>query len=113
MRDRSLETLDLIKIVLMASVVLSHSVAFYGGGWFAPCILINDNEYLGIFSKWLGTFCVEGFTLVSGYIYCYIRNDKGGYQQFWPFARKKSKKTVDSISCSVIVMVYTNWKSLF
>lgn len=32
MRDRSLETLDLIKIVLMASVVLSHSVAFYGGG---------------------------------------------------------------------------------
>lgn len=56
MRDRSLETLDLIKIVLMASVVLSHSVAFYGGGWFAPCILINDNEYLGIFSKWLGTF---------------------------------------------------------
>lgn len=72
MRDRSLETLDLIKIVLMASVVLSHSVAFYGGGWFAPCILINDNEYLGIFSKWLGTFCVEGFTLVSGYIYIVI-----------------------------------------
>lgn len=56
MRDRSLETLDLIKIVLMASVVLCHSVAFYGGGWFAPCILINDNEYLGVFSKWLGTF---------------------------------------------------------
>ena len=92
MRDRSLETLDLIKIVLMASVVLCHSMAFYGGGWFAPCILINDNEYLGIFSKWLGTFHVEGFTLVSGYIYCYIRNDKGGYRQFWPFARKKAKR---------------------
>lgn len=51
MRDRSLETLDLIKIVLMASVVLCHSVAFYGGGRFAPCILINDNEYLGIFQN--------------------------------------------------------------
>lgn len=72
MRDRSLGTLDLIKIVLMASVVLCHSVAFYGGGWFAPCILVNGNEYLGIFSKWLGTFHVEGFTLVSGYIYIVI-----------------------------------------
>ena len=27
--------------------------------------------------------------------------------------KKKSKKTADSISCSVIVMVYTNWEPLF
>ena len=76
----------------MLLVVLCHSAAFYGGNWFRVCTVSEVNEVLAILSSWLGTFHVEGFTLISGYIYYYIKYEKGGYQDFRKYVRNKSKR---------------------
>lgn len=80
------------KTVLMLSVVLCHSAAFYGGNWFSVCSLSQPNEVLGLLSSWLGTFHVEGFTLISGYIYYHIKFEKDGYRDFGKYIGNKFQR---------------------
>lgn len=80
------------KTVLMLFVVLCHSVAFYAGNWFTVCPAFETNRVLGTLATWLGTFHVQGFTLISGYIYYYIKNEKKGYQDFRMYISNKFKR---------------------
>lgn len=89
---RNLSYCNFAKTVLMLLVVLCHSAAFYGGNWFRVCTVSETNEVLAILSSWLGTFHVEGFTLISGYIYYYIKYEKGGYQDFRMYIKNKFKR---------------------
>lgn len=89
---RNLSYCNFAKTVLMLLVVLCHSAAFYGGNWFRVCTVSETNEVLAILSSWLGTFHVEGFTLISGYIYYYIKYEKEGYQDFRKYIKNKFKR---------------------
>lgn len=89
---RNLGYCNFAKTVLMLLVVLCHSAAFYGGNWFRVCTASETNEVLAILSSWLGTFHVEGFTLISGYIYYYIKYEKEGYQDFRKYIKNKFKR---------------------
>lgn len=80
------------KTVLMLFVVLCHSAAFYAGNWFTVCPASATNTLLGTLATWLGTFHVQGFTLISGYIYYYIKNEKKGYQDFRMYISNKFKR---------------------
>lgn len=80
------------KTVLMLFVVLCHSAAFYAGNWFTVCLAFETNRVLGTLATWLGTFHVQGFTLISGYIYYYIKNEKKGYQDFRMYISNKFKR---------------------
>ena len=80
------------KTVLMLFVVLCHSAAFYAGNWFTVCPASATNTLLGTLATWLGTFHVQGFTLISGYIYYYIKNEKKGYQDFSKYITNKFKR---------------------
>lgn len=80
------------KTMLMLSVVLCHSAAFYGGNWFNACTVSETNRVLTLLSSWLGTFHVEGFTLISGYIYYYIKYEKKGYQDICKYIKNKYKR---------------------
>lgn len=80
------------KTVLMLFVVLCHSAAFYGGNWFSACPTSEINTFLALLSSWLGTFHVEGFTLISGYIYYHIKYEKKGYPDFREYIRNKSNR---------------------
>ena len=76
----------------MLFVVLCHSAAFYAGNWFTVCPASATNTLLGTLATWLGTFHVQGFTLISGYIYYYIKNEKKGYQDFSKYITNKFKR---------------------
>lgn len=89
-KDRTLENLDFIKSVLMVSVVLCHSAMFWGGGWFTTGVSPAVNDYVRGLSKWIQSFSVECFTLVSGYIFYYIRYEIFGYDNFLNFIKKKA-----------------------
>lgn len=89
---RNLSYCNFAKTVLMLLVVLCHSAAFYGGNWFRACTVSETNEVLAILSSRLGTFHVEGFTLISGYIYYYIKYEKEGYQDFRKYIKNKFKR---------------------
>lgn len=80
------------KTVLMLFVVLCHSAAFYAGNWFTVCPASETNRVLGTLATWLGTFHVQGFTLISGYIYFYIKNEKKCYLDFRMYISNKFKR---------------------
>lgn len=78
----------------MLAVVLCHSCAFWGGGWFlafTPSVIVPS---LGWFSSWLGTFHVSGFVLVSGYLYYYLRYEAGKYKDSRKFFLNKFKRLI-------------------
>ena len=74
----------------MLAVVLCHSLAYFGGDWFTVCPVKDENYLLGQIASWLGTFCVSGFTLVSGYIYYFLRYEKEKYLKGAEFIKTKS-----------------------
>ena len=93
-RDIDLASCNYIKCILMLAVVLCHSCAFWGGGWFSavtPSVIVPP---LGWLSSWLGTFHVSGFVLVSGYLYYYLRYEAGKYRDIKIFFLNKFKRLI-------------------
>ena len=75
--SRLADELDFIKFVLMIIIVLYHSMIFFTGNWFNQSPVVPSNFY-SIFSKWLNTFHIYAFTIISGYIFAYIKYERGG-----------------------------------
>ena len=88
--DRSLKNCNAIKAVLMLCVVLYHSVLILAGGGWGPIEPANTFAFFKYLSKWLGTFHIYGFTMVSGYIYYFMRIEKGCYDHYGSFLKKKA-----------------------
>ena len=89
----------------MLLVVLDHSAAFWTGNWFTkdPVFLAKG---LVILSRYLNTVHIREFALVSGYIFYYIKYEKGGYQKFTSFIANKAKRLL-------IPYVFAQWVCLF
>ncbi len=45
-----------------------------------------------VIAQWLNTFPVYAFTLISGYLFCYIKYEKKGYSRYVPFLIQKAKR---------------------
>lgn len=60
--------LRFVKTILMLLVILGHSVKFWEGNWFTknPQLV---SESLAWLSRWIASFHIYAFTLVSGYIF--------------------------------------------
>jgi fucose 4-O-acetylase-like acetyltransferase len=89
--DTELKNVGFVKTFLMITVVAYHSILFWNGNWFyeEP---VYAAPLLSVLSKWLNSFHVSGFTLVSGYIFSYIFYEKKGYSNFKSFVGKKCKR---------------------
>lgn len=92
-RQTELDNCYFVKTVLMILVILYHSSVFWTGTWFTTNPALSSN-ILMYFSIWLSSFHIYGFTLISGYIFYFIKYEKGGYQDFRFFARKKAKRLI-------------------
>lgn len=90
-KQNELSNCNFVKTVLMLLVILYHSILFWGGDWFTedPAIV---SPLLAGFAKYLNSFHIYAFTLVSGYIFYYIKYEKGQYQQFSAFIKTKAKR---------------------
>lgn len=89
--QKELENCTYVKTILMILVVLYHSTLFWNGTWFTANPLC-EAKVLGLFARWLNTFHIYGFTLVSGYLFYYLKFEKGKYQQFGAFLKSKAKR---------------------
>lgn len=87
----SINNLSFIRTVLMLLVVLDHSMSFWTGEWFTknPVFLAPP---LGLVSSYLGSFHIYGFTLVSGYLFYYLKYEQGKYAHYIPFLKQKAKR---------------------
>ena len=93
-RQTEVDNCSFVKCCLMFLVVLYHSVLFYtGSGWFVgkPLYPIDLFKW---FVDWSHTFRMYAFTLVAGYLYFYLRYEKGKYQQLKGFLINKIKRLI-------------------
>ena len=69
-----------LKTIMMLSVVLFHSCVFYSGNWFTIEQPVGDVHYIAVFADFLNTFQTQAFTMASGYLFFYLRSERGKYR---------------------------------
>jgi len=91
--ENELANCDFVKAILMLIIVLYHSMMMYvGDGSWSPVRPAENAPFIGFAAQWLNTFHVYVFTLISGYLFYYIRYERGGYTQYIPFLINKAKR---------------------
>lgn len=86
-----LNSCSMVKSLLMILVVLGHSCLFFGGTWLSLISPIFVNKHLAYFAEWLNSFHIYAFTLISGYLFYYLKYEsyKAKYHTFFPFIFSK------------------------
>ena len=90
-KENELENIEIVKLFLMISVVLYHSMAFWKGNWFTV-ITPEPSELLSNIATWLNTFHIYGFTLASGYLFHVLKCEREHYKTFSGFLKKKAQR---------------------
>lgn len=90
---RSLDNCYFIKTILMLMVVLYHSILFMSDGW-SPINAKEKSQALLLFAGWLNSFHIYGFVLVSGFIFCHIKQERAGYKDYKSFVINKVRRLV-------------------
>ncbi len=91
-RTDVLAYLNLVKALLMLSVVLYHCMALWlRGGWFNQPPK-EESLLLQVAAEWLKTFHTWCFTLVAGYIFCFQKYENKLPDDFGSFICKKAKR---------------------
>lgn len=89
----SLENCTFVKTILMFAVIFYHSCLFLSDGWF-PIKVVSKAPVLTGIADWLNSFHIYAFVLVSGFIFCYIKDEKGEYTKYRDYLWKKVKRLV-------------------
>lgn len=91
--DRVLEHCNFIKCTLMFFVILYHSSIFWGGNtqWFNQ-MPQQRAILLDYITPFLGNFHIYAFTVISGYLYAYLKYTKARYKSFCGFIKKKVER---------------------
>ena len=93
-RQTEVDNCTFVKCCLMFLVLFYHSILFYSGiDWFVgkPLYVVDSLKWL---SGWLNSFHIYAFTLVSGYLFFYLRYENGKYQQLKKFLINKIKRLI-------------------
>lgn len=78
----------------MLIIVFYHSGMFWTGNWFTAITPAEASPTIDITVKWMATFHVHAFTLISGYIYYYVRYQRGGYSDGKKFIQNKFQRLI-------------------
>lgn len=89
-----MQNCNFCKTILMLLIVLYHSGLFWTGNWFTATAPAQPSESISIFVHWLSTFHIYAFTLISGYIYYYVRYQRGGYNNKMKFIYNKIHRLI-------------------
>lgn len=75
----------------MLLVVAYHCLVFWTGTWFTENPVFESSK-LSFLSLWLNSFHIYGFALISGYIFYFLKCERGKYSSFISFAVNKEKR---------------------
>lgn len=81
---------DQAKTLMMILVIATHSMAFYWGNWFTVMTPAQEAPILAFISREMATVNIYVFTFVSGYLFQFIKFEKGKYKIFTDFVKKKA-----------------------
>lgn len=82
------------KSALMICVILGHSLAFWSDGWFSAIEPVYSCVWLGWLANWFGSFHIYAFTLISGFIYYYLKCERSHYDDAKVFITKKARRLI-------------------
>lgn len=107
--DKTLKNCNLIRTILIITIVLYHSLLYLNGSWFTQ-FTINRNDIISIITQWLNTFLTYGLTFVSGYVFYYLKFENNKYEKYVPFLWNKCKRLlipffVTSLICVIPVQI--------
>ena len=88
----------------MLLVVFYHSILFWSGSWFTGDPVFSA-PLLGQLSGWLNTVHIQGFALVSGYLFSYLKYENGKYGKFLHFVGNKAKRLLIPYAFAAAVWV--------
>lgn len=90
--EKKLINISYIKVIIMLVIVLYHSMLFFNGEWFVYQTPIFKADYLKYIANWLNTFHVQTFCMVSGFLFYYLKIEKGRYNNPIKDIKKRSKR---------------------
>lgn len=90
-RQKELSNCSFVKTTLMLLVVIYHCILYWNGSWFIgeP---VFESRVLAVLSQWLNSFHIYAFTLVSGYLFAYVKLECGKYSEWKCFCLNKAKR---------------------
>ena len=77
---------------------------FWNGTWFTKNPFFESN-FLSTVSPWMNSFHIYGFALVSGYLFFFLKCEKGRYSSFISFAVNKAKRLLVPFAFIIIAWV--------
>lgn len=99
-----LENCTFVKTMCMLLVIIGHSMAFWTGTWFTQNPVYQSNG-LNTITSFIGNSHIGCFTLVSGYIFRYVKQERGGYNTFRSFIRNKTRRLIVPYCFAMIIWV--------
>lgn len=90
-KQKELSNCNFVKAVLAIIIVLYHSILFWGGTWLTVDP-IYSSRILPMLAKWMNSFHVYAFVLVSGYVFYHLKYNLGKYKKVVPFITNKAKR---------------------
>ena len=88
--EKKISFCDQAKTLMMILVIAMHAMAFYWGNWFKVMTPAQDAPIFAFIGSYLNTFHVYVFTFVSGYLFQFLKFEKGKYKVFTDFVKKKA-----------------------
>ena len=101
---KELNNCTFAKTILMLVVVLGHCFDFWTGSWFTADPVFQA-PILGIIADYCNSFHIFAFTLISGYIFSYIRWEKAGYKSFHQFISNKFRRLIVPYIFTAIIWI--------
>lgn len=87
-RTQELEKIHIVRAILIVLIVLYHSSLFWTGTWFKVPTMYKSSA-LSWLALWLNSFHIYCFTFVSGYLFYYLKREKGKYTNLIAFIKNK------------------------
>ncbi len=98
-----------MKTIMMVVIVLYHSMLFFGGKWFEYVNQTYNADYLYNIAIWPNTFHIQVFTMVSGFSFYYLKNEKNKYNNPRKDIKKRTMIINNTFLFSCVFMGNTNW----
>lgn len=100
----SLDKIDFLKVFMMFVVVFGHCIALWlPDGWFNQSPKI-PSPFLSYLIGWINTFHIYAFTFASGYLFYYVKYERGGYDNYFTAIKGRVKRLL--VPYAVVSLVW-------
>jgi len=92
-REKELKNLSLLKVILMIIIIFYHSILAWGDN-FEFLNVTSSSKILYYIQQFTTSYHTRCFTIISGYLFFFLKHEKGKYTEFGPFVFNKFKRLI-------------------